>query len=271
MLPRLPTPLFGMMTTGCGASGGGAPNSAEAQQFFDRLLTPPVAVREALYVSFIDDLVAAGVWAKLDALYLYTAADEATGLTNLIQTAYQGARHPIFGSVTFTANAGFSSSGGNVTSNFNPSTASGAHFTRNDACVFAWSYTTTQINGPFVIDLDGAGATIGNVAIFPKWSDGKAYSRCNAGADMGPTNSGNSSGLFLVQRTASNAQAVYRNDSLLGSDSAASTALANGDLCVRCNHNARIFGIGASLTAGERTALYNALVTYITAVTGGVP
>jgi hypothetical protein len=254
-------------------AGGGASNSAEAQQFFDRLLTPPTAAREALYNALIDGLVADGVWAKLDALYIFAAADEGTALENLIQTTYQAARWQSSGAATFTIDQGFNAGSGlrQVTSNFNPSTATAPKFTQNDGMVFFWSYTTAQISQPAVLIQAILGAGLDTVSIYPKWSGGQIYARCNGATDLTGTNSGDSSGLYLVQRTASNAQALYRNSTLMVSNSAASSAVSNGQIACRCEHSTRCFGIGSSLTAPQRAALEARLTTYIAAVTGGVP
>jgi hypothetical protein len=255
-------------------SGGGvAPNSSEAQQFYDRLLTPPTSEREALYNALIDGLVTAGVWAKLDALYLFSAADEATALTNLIQADYAASRLQSSGAAVFTADEGFSdgSTLKLITSNFNPTTAASPNLTQNDAMVGFWSYDAVQVNNWDINQMITSGVILTGIELYPKWSDGKSYYSVNDGVNGGPTNSGDSSGLFLAQRTASNARAIYHNDALLGSDTQASAAPVNGNIVFSCLHDTRVAIIGASLSAGERTALYDRLVACITSITGGVP
>lgn len=253
-------------------SGGGvAPNSSEAQQFYDRLLTPPTTAREAIYNALIDGLVTDGVWAKLDVLNVACAFDEATALENLIQLSYQSAREQSAGAATFTVDAGWSAGSilRRVTTNFNPSTAVSPKFTQNDGMVMAWIYSTAQINQN-ALGVGVAGVDSGSIEIYPKYSDNKVYANLN-GTEFGPTAGADSSGCFIVQRTASNAAAIYRNDTLLGSDTSASAAVTNANIFLRCEHSTRAYAVGASLSAGERTALYNRLATFITAVTGGVP
>lgn len=252
--------------------GGAVPNSAEAQQFFDRLLTPPTTEREALYNALIDGLVADGVWAKLDVLNVCCAFDEATALANLVQTSYLSSREQSAGAAVFTADQGWSAGSvlKRVTTNFNPSTASSPKFTRNDAMVGCWIYSTGTV-GQNAMGIGNAGADIGTIEIYPKYNSTDAYFALNNPPDTTATAGANSSGFFLVQRTASNASAMYRNDSSIGTSSVASTALSNANIFVRCEHSTRAYVVGASLTSGQRTALYNRLSTFITGVTGGIP
>lgn len=247
------------------------PNSAEAQQFYDRLLTPPTTAREALYNALIDGLVADGVWAKLDVLNVCCAFDEGTALENLIQLSYQSAREQSAGAATFTADAGWSDGAilRRVTTNFNPSTASAPKFTRNDGMVAVWLYSTATVDQS-ALDIGAAGAALGTIEIYPKYSDNKTYTNVN-GTEFGPTAGADSSGFYIAQRTGANATAVYRNDTQLGTDAAASAAVSNANIFVRCQHATRAYAVGSSLSAGERTALYNRLTTFITSITGGVP
>lgn len=252
--------------------GGAAGNSAEVQQFFDRLLTPPTSAREALYAALIDGLVADGVWAKLDVLNVCCAFDEATALANLVQTSYLSSREQSAGAATFTADQGWSAGSvlRRVTTNFNPSTASSPNFTRNDGMVALWIYSTATVTQN-AMGIGNAGTDIGTVELYPKYNSTDAYFALNNPPDTTATAGADSSGFFIVQRTASNASAMYRNDGLIGSASVASTAVSNAKIFVRCEHSTRAYAVGASLTAGQRTALYTRLSTFITAVTGGVP
>ena len=62
-------------------AAGGA-ESAEFQQFLSRI-SAPTAARKNLYRALIDGLVTDGVWSLIDGLYVMSAADSATALTNL--------------------------------------------------------------------------------------------------------------------------------------------------------------------------------------------
>ncbi len=258
------------------SGGGGATNSTEVQQFFDRLISLPSTTQQTNYANLIDGLVTAGVFSKLDFLYVYAAADEAAAFTDLVSGTYLGGRQDSTGNSTFTANSGFDggAAGRQITSGFNPSTASSPKFTRNDGMVGVWSGTTTQINAHLVNLSTGGAVQSFEVEIYPKWSDNKSYlySRWNVnGTEAGPTNGGDSSGLFIAQRTGANAAALYRNDVLLGSSASASSAVQSKLFNVTPFHLARAFFAGQSLSVAELTAVYSLLSAYITAVVGSTP
>lgn len=252
-------------------------NSAEAQQFFDRLLTPltPGGVQEVRYKTFIDGLVADGVWQKLDHLSLFFAGDvEGDSLINLISSNCNASRTSDLG---FTLHQYYSGGGAYrpITTNFNPATAVSPKFTQNDGMFAIWIASTTQINARALTDghlsTSGAWTENDNIALFPKWVDGGCFWNVNGTLKTLLTGPADSSGFFLAQRTGANAAALYRNDVLLDSDTSASTPVPNETFYAPCLHSTRAIVIGASLNAAQRTALYNRLTVFITAITGGVP
>lgn len=258
-----------------------AANSAEAQQFFDRLFTPPTpgGAEEIRWNTFIDGLVADGVWARLDALTLWFAgANEGDCHVNLIQAAYNTERYQPAGAATYTQGQGYSAGGVSkcLVSNFNPSTAAGANFQRNDASFGIWIYSTATVGQSAIDDgVRGGGgmSSLGHTELYPKYNSTVGYHNCNGTEESFPAADGvaDSSGFFIVNRTGANAGAVYRNDVLVDSTTSASTALFNSEIWYRVQHSCRMAFIGASLDAGQRTALYNRLTTLITAISGGVP
>lgn len=247
-------------------------NSTASQQFFDRLFTPPTTAREAIYATFIDALVAGGVWAKLDCLYVFAADDESVALTNLRQDAYMAWRDDNAGSVVWTPNSGYSGGafGRRVNSEFNPSTAVGAKYTRNDAMVFAWSGTTTQLNSVLFETGSSAGSVVGTV-LYPRWSSGNVSFQVNQAAESFTAYPGNSDGLWIAQRTGANAAEVLRNNVSLLTTTAASTAPVNAVIGCWCQYVTRVFGIGASLTNSERGALQTAVENFLTSIAGALP
>lgn len=270
--------------TGSSGAGGPAANSAEAQQFFDRLFTPPTpgGAEEARWNTFIDGLVADGVWAKLDALTLWFAgANEGDCHVNLIQSAYNTERYQTSGGATFTLGQGYS--GGNITrviaSNFNPSTESGtAHFQRNDASFGIWVYSTATVGQSAINDgvRSGAGMSqLYHTELYPKYNSTIGYHNCNGSEESfpAPDASADSSGFYIVQRTGANAGAVYRNDMVTPVDSttSASTALFDSEIYYRCEHSCRMAFIGGSLTEAQRIAFKARLTTLVTAISGVFP
>lgn len=241
--------------------------SSEASQFFARI-TNPGSLRKGYYATLIDALVSAGVWAKLDTLYMFAADSSATALTNLKSSSYGATTN---NSPTFTIDAGYTGSLGSdeyINSTFNPSTASG-NFAQNSASIFAWHTRTATSNG----SIFGYANRDNGTYCDPRFSDGNSYSRINAGASFIIASS-DGSGLLTLSRTASTNFDVYQNASSLGNRVTTSTALANSTLVflygIDTGHEGPILagGFGSSLSAANVTALYNAVHAYLQNVAG---
>jgi hypothetical protein len=247
------------------APGGGSGFSAEAQQFLDRI-DDPGDPRKALYAGLIDSLVAAGIWAKLDALYVFAADSEANALVNLRQGAFAATKG---GTPTFTVDRGFTGGTNDyLDTNFNPTTAVGAQFTRDSACLFAWSRTAGQVGAPII----GMAASSNNY-IYPRFTDNVSYNRTNRGTSSSTYASTDGAGLRSSNRSASNATQCYHQGAQVDTDTDASTALVNNNFVIlQANGSAwytgecAAAGFGASLDATEQDALYDILQTYMTAV-----
>ena len=248
------------------------PLAPETVQFVNRLFTPPTRSRESVYDTFIRALVSSGVWAKLDCLYCFAASEEPTALVNIRQDTFRAYREESSGTVTFTANSGYSNGGVNrhISTGFNPSTASGTQFSRNDAMVAIWSGKTTQINSAS-IQTGVVNTQLEGVSLYPKWSSTNMTAAINSTSGFVASNSNDSSGLFLIQRTASNAAASYQNGTSIVTSSAASASPINGNIYLMCAHLTRFAAIGRSLSAGERTGFQSAVTAYLTSVVGSTP
>lgn len=270
-----------LLLTGAGPGNGGSvpTNSSEAQQYYDRLFTPPAAgsAEETNYNAFINGLVEDGVWSLLDHVSLFFAGDtEGDTLINLKSANYNATRADASGHAVWTQHQYYDQGAvtAAITSNFNPSTASGANFTRNNHGFGTWVADATQYDSA-ALDCgawtDGVGfSNPWNIAIIPKWSNGHTF--WNAGGTyVDSSGVSDSSGFFWVQRTGANAAALYYNNSLHASDTSASVALPNAEIYAPVKHRTRAMIIGAALTPTQRTALHDRLSTFVTAVTGGVP
>lgn len=244
---------------------GGARYSAEAKQFFDRLTTQPTALRASQYNALIGALVAAGVWAKLDALYVLAAADEDTARINLISSSF-ACINGVAG-LSFVADQGGTGNGSNAQwdTQYNLS-SSGTNYTQNDAGLFVWQTKTgTDAGGTF-----GTNAGTGSY-IYPRYTDGNYYIRANQGSDV-TTAIGTGAGLYLVVRTGAAAGRFDINGSEVTTFTTSSTALVNSTMRIGKSggdfYSGKIVcaGLGGSLNATQSTALYNALNTYFTAI-----
>lgn len=239
-------------------------NSITAQGFFDRLLTPPIAPRETLYAALIDSLVAAGVWAILDVLYIFAAADLGTAFTNLISDSYR-AVWPA-GTCTFTTDRGFTPNGSAnyIDTGFNP--ASGTpNFQRNNASYLVWSLSAVVTAGVF----DTPSQTISNQLQPHRTSDGHSLWRINtSNEDDAGSVTADATGLFVVNRTASNASALYHGATSIGNSATESQPLINSNIICDTDNTVQLaaVGFGASLTSNQLSALNSALTTYMQGV-----
>lgn len=236
-------------------------NSAEAQQFFDRLISPPSLAFEGYYSTLIDALVTGGVWSLLDALWLHGTYHQTVALINLKSASFQ-ATEPVDVS-PFTANSGFSPNGSpaGIEYGFNPSVGS-RNFTRDNACWFLWNLPTST-NGNLFYLYGGTQLTFSNGTSISGWGINNADS-LNGGVIP------DTSGFWLANRTGASAAALYRNNAQVATSSASSAALTSatphngggGDGSARI----MVVGFGASLSAAQQTSLYNALLAWKTSV-----
>ena len=126
--------------------GAGVSYDAAATALFARFTTPPTSARKAVINTLIVALKDAGVWSKLDALYLFAAADSQAARQNWVQDLYNATA---VSSPTFTADRGYNGDGSAsyVDSGFNPTTAVTPKFVQNSAYFGLWSRTTTTFAG----------------------------------------------------------------------------------------------------------------------------
>ncbi len=262
--------------------GGGASYDPDAQAFFDRLPAQPSAARKLL----VNDLVVAakdhGWWAETDALHLMafglgdpgdtTANDASAARENLRQDAYH---LTAFSSPTFTTDRGYQGDGAAayLSTNFNPTTAVGANFTRNDANFAIWSLTT----GTGTPSDAGYYGGANGVTIQCRDGSNNATARINqAGVTAALGAVADGSGLYGADRSlASGAGAVRfsRNGVQIATGADASTALLNAAFQYlrygTGSYSARQLAvgmIGGHLTDTQATDRYNDLLTYLQAV-----
>jgi hypothetical protein len=260
---------------GTGFPGPGMPAAtgcSEATTFLART-TGLDATHTTAYTTLICGLVTDGVWAKIDLLAVYATQDSTTAVLNLKSTSFSTT---VVGSPTFTADRGYTSSGTTnyLNTTFTPSTA-GGNFTQNSAHISAWNITTGAGSTDRLIG-NALSTTIRTVIRPRNASDQTGLDLNNNTEDLVANTS--KDGWFVGNRSASNANQIYRNGSSLGSSATASTGISDqaivlgtdatgGNSCTGCQIAAA--SAGSSLSAGDVTNFYNRLRTYMTAV--GVP
>lgn len=236
----------------------------EAQAAFSAMTVPPTSNLKRLYDRCIRDLKSAGIWTKLDALYLMNVETaqaarlnlKAPGTYDLTATS----------SPTFTAKVGYAGDGAAafLNTNFNPTTATSPNYVQNSASAFAWGLKQGQdANGL----LGQNTAATANVLIQPRFTDDKVYGRISDSADFSAANT-DGRGLFHVNRTASNARELFKNGASVATSSTASASPANATVTILRNssgfHNggAAMAGVGGALSTQQAADLYTILNSF---------
>lgn len=249
--------------------------NAEAEALAARFTTPPTNARKLLIDTLVGSLKAAGIWSKLDALYILAAADTQAARRNWIADAFN---LTAFNSPTFTADRGYAgnASSSYLDTNFNPATAVGPHFTQNSAHVSAWDRTASAAGDRSIIG--GRQGTTNYIEINPRFTGDVLVGRINNSAVAAFYANANAQGHLLVNRSASTATQAYRNGSSLAARTDSSVAPPDVSITLLARNVApgspdaygadqiAVGSLGSSLTAGEALAFHDALNTYLQAV-----
>ena len=200
-------------------TGAAAPSySTEYQAVYDEFTTPPTTYDED-QDQLVIDLVAAGYWARIDAMWVFAQETNGGGEAYLNWKDPTGTDAVGINSPTFTANEGFTGNDNNMAVNLNfiPS-SDGVNFTQNDATVVFYSRTAAAQDAETSV---GGGDGTRSIFCSPYYVDEGAYWSINTGGYVGQTNSdGTGAGCFSFTRTGATATRVYRNGAAITDEQA---------------------------------------------------
>lgn len=246
----------------CTGPVGGVSYEPETLALVARFTTPPTTQRKGEINSLIAALKTAGVWVKLDILYLLAAADAQAAQRNWIADANNLTE---VSAPTFTTDRGYT---GNGTSSYLDTghTPGSGHYALNDAHVSLWSLTAAQTATTVVAN----GSTV-RASIVPRNASDLLSYRLND-TTSGTVANASGLGFFATNRAASGTKRAYKTGSLLGTNAIASTALPAASFRILgegtnfSSYQAASMSAGSNLTDAENLAFYNALHTYMQAV-----
>lgn len=248
----------------------------ESLAFFQRT-SGLTSRRMRAYDKMIRALVASGVWAQLDVLYIFATHNTTTALLNLKSSSFPGTAN---GSPTFTADAGYlgveASTTVYIDTGFNVST--GGVYTQNSAHISSWNNTNGTSDFP---NIGWRETGVGSSGIFPKLTTGgTAIYRTNdpSSPSAGVTAPTDVRGFFVANRSGASAQQGYYN----GVDAGviATTAAAppsrnmfilgrnNDGACQGSGQQVSSASIGGSLTVAQVNAFYQAQRQYMQTIAG---
>lgn len=256
------------------AEGGGAVAPfafahVEAEALVARMAIQPDTARKGAIDALVGQLKAAGVWAKLDALYLLAAHDAQAARLNWIADLW--ALSPS-GAPVFTADRGYATDGIDDALSLGVGATAFAQFQRNSATVAIWSRSNKLDLGSGTI---GNAATTGaRITLIPRNASGTIGSRLNSSTATGGGAVETGWGLTAVTRTSSASVQHYKDGVASGvAGSATSAALTSATLSIGSaegtsfgENQFQMVAFGGALTAQEHAGFHAAVSAYLTAL-----
>ncbi len=246
----------------------------QSLSFFNRLTSKPTWSRKQAYDRLIRGLVTSGVWSKLDALYLYAAADTNAALANIVQNSYGCT---LAGSPIFTADLGYKGTNGASTyldTHFDPTAASSPHFIQNSCSMFAWVAVAPTNDAGGIM---GIGTTS---YILNYTTDTKFYHALLGGA-AAQAGFATFTNLFSVSRDSSTSAKSYFGGTFLFDGTGSSSAPAAGKFVQILNDgNGRgdgttaivsAGGFGSALSGADNRTISQLIKNYLTDIQIGEP
>ena len=212
--------------------------------------------------TLIDGLVADGVWAKLDCLYVLAQQNATDAMLNLVGTSYP--MTILGGSPSFTAYVGYVLNNAFLSSGFAPSSAPSPNYTQNSASIGVWMYASRVSSDQSITN------TVGSSGIYYNYPSTPNLMIASLNGGQNQTNTPGTTGLYVADRSLSTNYNNYCNGVNQGLGGGASSAVDTGQFILAGTpQTISAAHIGASLGSAGQLALYNRLRTYMTAV--GVP
>lgn len=261
---------FGQPRFGPVARGSGLPDyeiaDADAAAFVAAMTAEPNGIRKRLIDTYVLALKAAGVWDKLDILYLLAAHTSQAARLNLKDPEAFTLIDVV--APTFTIDRGFQGNGSTqaLSTQFTPST-DGVNFTQDDASLWVWCLTTADEGGA------DCGAAVTQNSFIRARSAGTTIQVSLNNAVTTSNAIGTAVGLTGVSRNDANNQRIWKNGVELSSAAGTSAGLPTNAfrICGRYNDSFSTklianFAAGAYLDTDEGLAYYNATLAYLQGV-----
>jgi hypothetical protein len=242
-----------------------------------RMALPPGGYRAGQIDATVRAIKAAGVWSKLDLLYLIAAHDAQAARLNWVADAYNLSA---VNAPAFTVDRGYAGDGTTSYLDTGWAPAGSARFLSSDASMGCWLNAGTDIASSSAVAM---GTTDGSSAlgsfVSPRGGTGFVRGRMNqvgtADANVAVTSR---LGLTVLSRTAPNLVTAYRGNAAAGSFANAATTRPTATLFLGgSNQGGLMFAVnnrfaaafaGAGLSGGEVAALHGALNGYLSAIGG---
>lgn len=233
--------------------------------------TIPSAAQQTLQNTLVTDLKAAGVWTKLDILYVFASGNGDSDFATLNFKAPATFQATKVNSPGYNGSNGFTgenSAQRYLNTNFNPATASSPNFVSGDGSAGVYIKTASSDNRQCYFGNANGGTTMreGSTDKLQTKSVGIAGNSDNELAYFTHNDAGHT-----VQIWDTTVKVTYTTDPAAGSvsDRGNFAILAEGTSGTSTRYSEAtisLFFIGSAIADSERTAFYNAINTYMGAI-----
>jgi len=196
--------------------------------------------------NYINEMIAGmkkdGDWTKADRIAV--VATETQAQAKVYLNSPNSTQVSEVNSPTFTAKQGYTGNGSSMylNMNYNAST-DGVQFTLNSGAIHSYRRSANVQEQNFHGSNDASSRAI---YLRERGTSNTTVGRINAAAASVSGANTDGRGFFTAVRTASNANAVYKNGSSLGTDTTASVVVPNvNNFCIAANNNGAAFGYSA--------------------------
>lgn len=226
-------------------------------------ISVPSYAQQILQNQMVISLKDSAIWDELDVFYVL--ANDADRNMTALNWKNPDTLALTFNNGVHTPNQGWATSGSpSITINFN--IKYGVQYTQNDAHYGLWFYNSVANysgGSPFESILSGT-----RTNQFTPNTGGSFYYRVNSSASAGTAAAGSTNGFFMGNRTSSTAVNLYRNGTLVQSDTKTSTTIPDGISTVISGAYAPIISFisfGSNINA-QASAFYSVLNTYLSSL-----
>jgi hypothetical protein len=255
-------------------AAAGAANNAETNTWEDAVVVAGGTVsapRLAIVDTFISALKTAGIWTKMDRVWLFAAENSASALTDLVGTNAA----TVVNSPTFTADEGYTTNGSTSYVNTGLAPSGASDFTLNSGHLSAYNRTS---RAGALSCLVGSTNSYNATDIYPRLTNDTTLAEVNAN-DGTTYASTSSAGHWIASRTDANTKSHYKNGSLLGTTTSSPAGsrsaypfwvggqnLNDTTLVYPSSDQVAAITIGAGLNSTEAAALASAVNAYMTSL-----
>jgi hypothetical protein len=251
------------------ASGGGVDPDAQAFITAAAITNP---TQQSAINTLVIDLKGYSIWTKMKALYPMVGGSASSMKYNLkdprdLNAAY---RLTYNGGLTYSSTGLLGGVDGYANTNLDPQSA----LSLNNTHISFYSRTDTSTTENVEIGVNNT-STNSRLFIAPKFSGANTAYRAVNSLEAGPGTSPDMKGFFIASRIASNQMKLYKNSSILFTDSTSSTTLnnynlfllaynVNGSALYYTDRECAFASIGEGLTDTEAANFYTAVQAFQT-------